>query len=326
MTELKNKEVMLAPLAGVTDVAFRIVCEKYGADKTFTEMASVNAMVYDNKQTDEILFISEKEEHANIQIFGSDPEKIERAIKEKINPLENITDLSFNMGCPAPKIFKNGEGSALMKNPDLVDKITKTLVKSTNKKVNVKFRSGVDDSSKNYIEIGKICEDNGVDYVILHGRTREQHYSGSANWDDIKILKEALSIPVIANGDVFTVDDFKNIVQRTNADGVMLARGAMGNPFLFKYIKEYLKTGSYTPVTPSEIIDQIREQYDLSLEYKKEERLVVNQMRKHVGWYIKGLPDSSKVRDEVNKLKTKEEIFDLLDEYKNVLEGWNGRK
>ena len=316
---------MLAPLAWVTDVAFRIVCEKYGADKTFTEMASVNAMVYDNKQTDEILFISEKEEHANIQIFGSDPEKIERAIKEKINPLENITDLSFNMGCPAPKIFKNGEGSALMKDPDLVDKITKTLVKSTNKKVNVKFRSGVDDSSKNYIEIGKICEDNGVDYVILHGRTREQHYSGTANWDDIKILKEALSIPVIANGDVFTVDDFKNIVQRTNADGVMLARGAMGNPFLFKYIKEYFETGSYTPVTPSEIIDQIRMQYDLSLEYK-EERLVVNQMRKHVGWYIKGLPDSSKVRDEVNKLKTKEEIFDLLDEYKNVLEGWNGRK
>ena len=325
MTELKNKEVMLAPLAGVTDVAFRIVCEKYGADKTFTEMASVNAMVYDNKQTDEILFISEKEKHANIQIFGSDPEKIERAIKEKINPLENITDLSFNMGCPAPKIFKNGEGSALMKNPDLVDKITKTLVKSTNKKVNVKFRSGVDDSSKNYIEIGKICEDNGVDYVILHGRTREQHYSGNANWDDIKNLKKALSIPVVANGDVFTVDDFKNIIQRTNADGVMLARGAMGNPFLFKYIKEYLKTGSYTPVTPSEIIDQIREQYDLSLEYK-DERLVVNQMRKHVGWYIKGLPDSSKVRDEVNKLKTKEEIFDLLDEYKNVLEGWNGRK
>ena len=325
MTELKNKEIMLAPLAGVTDVAFRIVCEKYGADKTFTEMASVNAMVYDNKQTDEILFISEKEEHANIQIFGSDPEKIERAIKEKINPLENITDLSFNMGCPAPKIFKNGEGSALMKDPDLVDKITKILVKSTNKKVNVKFRTGVDDYSKNYIEIGKICEDNGVDYVILHGRTRDQHYSGTANWDDIKKLKEALSIPVIANGDVFTVDDFKNIIQRTNADGVMLARGAMGNPFLFKYIKEYLETGSYTQVTPSEIIDQIREQYDLSLEFK-DERLVVNQMRKHVGWYIKGLPDSSKVRDEVNKLKTKEEIFDLLDEYKNVLEGWNGRK
>lgn len=325
MTELKNKEIMLAPLAGVTDVAFRIVCEKYGADKTFTEMASVNAMVYDNKQTDEILYISNKEKCANIQIFGRDPEKIERAIKEKINPIDTITDLSFNMGCPAPKIYKNGEGSALMKEPDLVDKITKTLVKSTNKKVNVKFRSGVDEKSKNFVEIGKICEDNGVDYVILHGRTREQQYSGSANWDDIKKLKEALNIPVIANGDVFSVDDFIKIIETTNADGVMLARGAMGNPFLFKYIKDYLKTGTYSKVSPSEIIDQIKEQYDLSLEFK-DEKLVVNQMRKHVGWYIKGLKDSSKVRDEVNKLKTKEEIFNLLKEYKNVLEGWNGRK
>lgn len=320
MTELKNKQIMLAPLAGVTDVAFRIICEKYGADKTFTEMASVNAMVYDNKQTDEILYISEKEKHANIQIFGRDPDKIERAIKEKINPIDNITDLSFNMGCPAPKIFKNGEGAAIMKEPDLVAKITKILVESTNKKVNVKFRSGVDDTHRNFVEIGKICEDNGVDYVILHGRTREQQYSGNANWDDIKKLKEALTIPVIANGDVFYVDDFIKIIETTNADGVMLARGAMGNPFLFSYIKQYLVTGTYKKASPKEIVDQIKEQYDLSLEFK-DERLVVNQMRKHVGWYIKGLKDSSKVRDEVNRLKTKEEIFSLLDEYKNVLEG-----
>lgn len=320
MTELKNKQIMLAPLAGVTDVAFRIICEKYGADKTFTEMASVNAMVYDNKQTDEILYISEKEKHANIQIFGRDPYKIERAIKEKINPIDNITDLSFNMGCPAPKIFKNKEGAAIMKEPDLVAKITKILVESTNKKVNVKFRSGVDDTHRNFVEIGKICEDNGVDYVILHGRTREQQYSGNANWDDIKKLKEALTIPVIANGDVFYVDDFIKIIETTNADGVMLARGAMGNPFLFSYIKQYLVTGTYKKASPKEIVDQIKEQYDLSLEFK-DERLVVNQMRKHVGWYIKGLKDSSKVRDEVNRLKTKEEIFSLLDEYKNVLEG-----
>lgn len=320
MTELKNKEIMLAPLAGVTDAAFRIICEKYGADKTFSEMASVNALVYDNKQTDDIIYISPKEQHANIQIFGRDPEKIERAIKEKINPVKNITDLSFNMGCPAPKIYKNGEGSALMQEVDLVDKITKTLVKSTDKKINVKFRLGVDEQNKNFVEIGKICEDNGVDYVILHGRTRDQHYSGNANWNDIRKLKEALTIPVIANGDVFSVKDFVNIINTTNADGVMLARGAMGNPFLFKYIKDYLETGSYTKVTPSEIVDQIKEQYALSLEFK-DEKLVVNQMRKHVGWYIKGLLDSSKVRDQVNKLKTKEEIFDLLDEYKNVLEG-----
>lgn len=325
MSELKNKKIQLAPLAGVSDVAFRIVCEKYGADQTFTEMVSVNALRYNNKKTEEIMFVSDQENNANIQIFGRDLEKIEYAIKEKINPMDNVKELSFNMGCPAPKIFNNGEGSALMKEPDLVDKITKMLVKSTDKIVNVKFRSGVDDNSKNYLEIGKICEDNGIDYVILHARTRKQQYQGKANWNDIKKLKEALKIPVIANGDIFTVDDFINVIDHTGADGVMLARGAMGNPFLFKYIKDYINYGTYKKVSPEEIIDQIKEQYELSLMYK-DEKLVVNQMRKHVGWYIKGLPNASDVRDKVNRLKSKEEILSLLDNYKNELEEWNGRK
>ena len=212
-----------------------------------------------------------------------------------------------------------------MKDLDQVDKITKTLRKSTDKIINVKFRTGVDDIHKNYLEVGKICETNGIDYVILHARTRDQHYQGKASWKDIRILKENLKIPVIANGDVFTVEDFINIMDVTKADGVMLARGAMGNPFLFKYIKDYLAKGSYQKVSPSEIVDQIREQYELSLLYK-DERLVVNQMRKHVGWYIKGLPNATKIREKVNTLKTKEEIFSLLDEYKDVLEEENGRE
>lgn len=323
MTGLKYKEITLAPLAGVTDVAFRIICEKYGADKTFTEMVNVNAMAYNNRQTEELMYISDLEKRANIQLFGRDINHIEAAIKEKINPLDNVEEISFNMGCPAPKIFKNGEGSALMKEPKLVDKITKTFRASTDKKLNVKFRTGVDDSSKNYLEIGKICEDNGIDYVILHGRTRDQHYQGKANWEDIRILKENLSIPVIANGDVFTVEDFINIMDVTGADGVMIARGAMGNPFLFKYIKDYLANGTYEKVLYSEIINQIIEQYELSLKFK-DERLVVNQMRKHVGWYIKGLPNATKIREEVNTQKTKEEIFSLLYKYKTELEDTNG--
>ena len=325
MTELKNKEILLAPLAGVTDVAFRIVCEKYGADKTFTEMVSVNAMAFDNKASEEIMFIADCEQRANIQIFGQNLDHIERAIKEKINILPRVKEISFNMGCPAPKIFKNGEGSALMKDLDKVDKITKLLRKSTDKTLNVKFRTGVDNEHKNYLEVGKICEANGIDYVILHGRTREQHYQGLANWDDIRILKENLTIPVIANGDIFSVEDFIDIIDYTGADGVMLARGAMGNPFLFKYIKDYISKGFYEKVSHSQIIDQIREQYNLSLIYK-DEKLVVNQMRKHVGWYIKGLPNATKVREKVNTLKTKEEIFSLLEEYKSDLEEENGRE
>lgn len=324
MTGLENKEISLAPLAGVTDVAFRIICEKYGADKTFTEMVNVNAMAYNNRQTAELMYISEKEKNANIQIFGRNPDLIEAAIKEKINPLDSIHEISFNMGCPAPKIYKNGEGSALMKEPDMVDKICKTLRSSTDKKLNVKFRSGIDDAHKNFLEIGKICEVNGIDYVILHARTRDQHYSGHANWDEIRSLKETLSIPVIANGDVFTVEDFIKIMEVTAADGVMIARGAMGNPFLFKYIKDYLATGSYQKVTFGEIVDQILDQYKLSLEFK-DEKLVVKQMRKHVGWYIKGLANATKIREEVNKLKSKEEIFALLNKYKNELEEENGR-
>lgn len=319
--QLKNKQIMLAPLAGVSDVGFRLIAEKYGADKTFTEMVSVNALYYDNKKTDDLLFISENEKNCNIQIFGSKPDIIEKVVKDKINPIEKSKEISFNMGCPVAKITKNGEGSALMAKPKLVEEICKTLRKSTDKKINIKFRLGIDDKNLNYLEIGKIAQDTGIDYVILHARTKEQMYSGKADWNHIKILKENLSIPVIANGDIFCVEDFVKVIDKTKADGVMLARGAMGNPFLFKEIKDYINKGFYDKPTPTQIINQLIDQYKLELKYKKE-KLVVTQMRKHLSWYIKGLENSSKIRDLVNKLNTIEEVMDALEKYKSTLKGW----
>ena len=279
---LTGKEIMLAPLAGVTDTAFRIVCEKNGCDKTFTEMVSVNALAFDNRATADIMYISDLEKNANIQIFGSDIDKIKKVVEEKINPLTNIKEISFNMGCPAPKIINNGEGSALLKNPHQVYKITKALRESTDKIINIKYRLGVDDDSINYIENGQAMEDGGADYLILHARTRKAMYSGHADWQAIKKLKDAVNIPVIANGDIFTPEDFIKAMEITGADGAMIARGAMGNPFIFRYIKEYLEKGSYEKVSFDEIISQIKEHYELALKFK-DERLVINQMRKHVG-------------------------------------------
>ena len=316
---------MLAPLAGVTDAAFRIVCEKNGCDKTFTEMVSVNALAFDNRATQEIMFISDMEKNANMQIFGSDIDKIKRVVEEKINPLENIKEISFNMGCPAPKIFNNGEGSALLKDTNKVYKITKALRESTDKIINIKYRLGVDDESINYIENGKAMEEAGADYIILHARTRKAMYSGHADWQAIKKLKEAVNIPVIANGDIFTPEDYIKVMDLTGADGAMIARGAMGNPFIFRYIKEYLKNGSYEKVSFEDILKQIKEHYELALKFK-DERLVINQMRKHVGWYIKGLYMSSEYRDRVNKIHTSEEIFALLDEYRKILGDYNDRE
>ena len=319
--QLENKLIMLAPLAGITDVAFRLICEKYGADKTFTEMVSVNALYYKNKKTDDLLYIADAEKNCNIQLFGHDPEIIEKVIKEKINPIEKVKEISFNMGCPVKKITQNGEGSALMANPSLVRDICRSLVKATDKKVNIKFRLGINEDKKNYLQIGKIAQDEGIDYVIMHARYKEQMYSGKASWDEIRILKENLSIPVIANGDIFSVEDFLQVINISKADGVMLARGAMGNPFLFKQIKDYIKYGKYDKISPRQIIDQLIGHYKLAMEFK-EEKLVVSQMRKHLSCYIKGLKNSARIREKINTLNNINEVMDVLEEYKSTLEGW----
>ena len=326
MRESKNpKNAMLAPLAGVTDIAFRMICENYGASKTFTEMVSVNALAFDNKASRQIIASPIEEKNCNIQIFGNDPLKIEKVVKEVINPIEKFKEISFNMGCPAPKIFNNNQGSALLKDIHLIEKIVKTLRKSTEKIINVKYRLGVDDNSINYLDVGRVCEDNGCDYVILHARTKEQKYQGKARWDDIKKLKENLSIPVIANGDVYSVNDFIDIIEKTKADGVMVARGAMGNPFIFRQIDDYLNNRQIRERQVKEIFDTMKDQYNLSLKYK-DEKLVINQMRKHVGWYVKGLEGAAEFRNELNQLKDTASIFKLINEYEDELEGKYGRK
>ncbi|MDO4663058.1 MAG: tRNA dihydrouridine synthase DusB [Tissierellia bacterium] len=317
--QLKNKKVILAPLAGVSDVSFRIICESLGADRTFTEMVSAKGLYYNDKKTEKITYIDKIEKKAGIQIFGRDTEIMKNIVENKLNPRNDINEISVNMGCPAPKIVKNKEGSYLLKEPDKVYEILSELKKVSKKPLSLKYRIGFDDDSINFLEIGKIADELNLSSITLHGRTREQYYSGKANWECIKKLKESVRIPVFANGDVFSVEDFINIMEITNCDGVMIARGSMGNPFIFKQIKDFVNTGSYDIISPKQIIEMIKYHYKLELEFK-EPRIAINQMRKHVGWYLKGLNGSNKIKNKINNLNNLDGIFRILDEYEKFLE------
>ena len=247
--ELENN-VFLAPMAGVTDLPFRILCKEMGCGLVYSEMVSAKGILYDNKNTTELLEIDSKERPVAVQLFGSDPE-ILGAMAKKIEPY-SIDIIDVNMGCPAPKIVKNGEGSCLMKTPELVGEIVKSLVESQKKPVTIKFRKGFDDEHINAVEIAKIAEANGAAAVAVHGRTREQYYSGKADWDIIKQVKAAVNIPVIGNGDVFTPQDAKNLLEYTGCDAIMVGRGAQGNPWIFQRILHYLKTGELLPEPTAE--------------------------------------------------------------------------
>lgn len=324
MSVQKDKTLMLAPLAGVSDAPFRLICQSYGADKTFTEMISANGLKYDSKKTEDLTYIDEREKNVGLQLFGSDEKILEEVIRERINPREDIKEINFNMGCPAPKVTKNGAGSALLKDTQKVERILKALVKASNKPVSLKYRLGFDDLSINYLEVGKIAQDAGISYLILHGRTREQFYSGKADREAIRALKEAVDIPVIANGDIFSVEDYLEAMEVTGADGVMLARGAMGRPYLFKQIKDYEETGTYEKPSDDRILDDIEAHYRLFLEFQRED-LVIKQMRKQVGRYTKGLANSSRLREEINRLNDLEEIFALLENYRKYLKEIEGK-
>lgn len=301
---------VLAPMAGVTDLPFRLLCKEQGAGLLCMEMISAKALQYGNRNTEDLLRIHPGEYPVSLQLFGSDPD----IISEQARRIEELPFqiLDINMGCPVPKVVKNGEGSALMREPKLVHEIVSKTARAISKPVTVKIRKGFDDSCINAVEIAKIIEDAGAAAVAVHGRTREQYYSGQADWDIIRKVKEAVSIPVIGNGDVTCVEDAGRMRRETGCDGVMIARGARGNPWIFRELKCFDETGTI-PERPTlgEIRDMILKHARLQLEYKGE-YLGIREMRSHVAWYTKGLPGSAKLRDQINQIESYEELEAFL--------------
>lgn len=326
MNRLKIKDltlennVILAPMAGITDITFRTICKEFGAGLVSTEMVSAKGLYYKDKKTEELIKTNENDRPVSMQIFGNEPEIMAYVVETIINDLKNIDIIDINMGCPAPKIVKNGDGSALMKNPKLAGEIVKKVKAASKKPLTVKFRSGWDSGSINAVEFAKIIEANGADAITVHGRHREQFYSGKADYNIIKEVKKNVSIPVIGNGDVFTVEDAFKLVNETNCDGIMVARGVLGNPWLIMNLVNALNGDNKTVVpTPSQRIEMLKRHANM-LSYQLPERLTVLEMRKHAGWYIKGLKKSSEIRCEINKIDSLESLYELLDSYINTLE------
>ena len=310
--ELKNK-VFLSPMAGVTDLPFRLICKEQDCGMLYTEMINAKALCYDDENTKKMLKIEKEEHPVAVQIFGSDPEFMGRAAQIMNEYPNEILDI--NMGCPAPKVVKNGDGSALMKNPKLAEEVLRAVVKNSKKPVTLKIRKGWDDNSVNAVEIAKIAEDCGISALAIHGRTREQFYTGKADWDIIAEIKKNLSIPVIGNGDVFTIEDSINMLDKTGCDAIMIGRGAQGNPWIFKRINHYMNTGEILPEpTLNEKISTAIKHLKLAVE-EHGEYVAVREMRKHIAWYLKGLRNSAKLRDEINKIEDYQEVVSKLEYY-----------
>lgn len=312
--ELKNN-VVLAPMAGITDIAFRTICKSFGAGLVYTEMVSAKGLYYKDIKTKQLMKINKGERPVALQIFGSDPDVMSFVVENYINERKDIDIIDINMGCPAPKIVKSGDGCSLMKNPLLAGQIINKIKKVSLKPVTAKFRSGWDTNNINAVEFAKILEYNGVDLIAVHGRTREQYYSGNADYSIIKDVKSNVTIPVIGNGDIFNPEDAVKMIDETNCDGVMIGRGILGNPWLImNTIRVLNNENNLYEVTPEDRIEMLKKHVKM-LSDELDEKIALLEMRKHAGWYIKGMKNSSEIRNKINKITKSEDLFDLLNIY-----------
>lgn len=307
-----DNNLILAPMAGVTDLPFRLLCKEQGAGLLCMEMVSAKAILYKNKNTEELLSIDPRENPVSLQLFGSEPDIMGEIAKQIEERPFDILDI--NMGCPVPKVVNNGDGSALMKNPILAGKIIEATAKAIKKPVTVKIRKGFDDAHVNAVEMAHIAQESGAAAVAVHGRTREQYYSGKADWDIIRRVKEAVSIPVIGNGDILTAADVICMAEQTGCDGFMIARGAEGNPWIFKQILHYFETGEELEKPDfTEVRDMILRHAKMQIAFKGE-YTAIREMRKHAAWYTAGYKNSARLRARVCEVENYEELEALFDE------------
>ena len=308
-----ENNLVLGPMAGVTDLPFRLLCTEQGAGLLCMEMVSAKGIYYNNKNTEQLLAIDEREHPVSLQLFGSDPEIMSEMAKKIEERPFDILDI--NMGCPVPKVVNNGDGSALMKNPVLAGKIIEKTARAIKKPVTVKIRKGFDDAHINAVEMAKVAEASGAAAIAVHGRTREQYYSGRADWDIIRQVKEAVKIPVIGNGDILTPEDAIRMEEQTGCDGFMIARGAQGNPWIFAQILHYFKTGEHLPKpTAEEMVQMMLRHAKMQLAFKGD-YTGIREIRKHAAWYTAGYPNAARLRSAINEVESYEQLEELFGRF-----------